>query len=160
MFGKGKISITVAKTRFTPGDTISGGITLTLKKPVKANEASISLICEQTVTRPGNIVNGKRMSSTTDHNRVYDFKQKLDGEKEYGQQQSYQFELTVPADALNMSPQIPGMGSGAGELLNVLQTASAIFNVGSVQSTKWYLQAKLDIPGGFDVTEKTDISIA
>lgn len=99
MFGKGKISVAIARTRYAPGDTISGDVTLTLKKPVKASEACISLICEQTVTRPGDMVQGRRRPSTTEHIRIYDFKQKLDSEKEYGQTQSYKFELKIPADS-------------------------------------------------------------
>ena len=48
MFGKGKIDINIPKTDFLPGDKISGNVLLALKKPVKAREASISLIGEQT----------------------------------------------------------------------------------------------------------------
>lgn len=58
-----------------------------------------------------------------------------------------------------MTPQIPGMGGEAVELLKIVQTAAAVLGAGSIQSTKWYLLAKLDIPGGFDVTEKTDLTI-
>lgn len=50
-FGKGKINMTVQKTNYAPGDTISGNVALTLKNPVQAREVSISLIGEQLMTR-------------------------------------------------------------------------------------------------------------
>ena len=46
-FGKGKIDVTILKTYYAPGDIISGNVALTLKKPVKMREVSISLIGEQ-----------------------------------------------------------------------------------------------------------------
>ena len=49
-FDKGKINITIQKTNYAPGDTISGNAALTLKKPVKAKEVSISLIGEEVTT--------------------------------------------------------------------------------------------------------------
>jgi hypothetical protein len=51
MFGKGKINIAIKKTGYSPGDTISGNVALTLKKPVKAREVSVSLIGEQKTTQ-------------------------------------------------------------------------------------------------------------
>ncbi|NWF77067.1 MAG: hypothetical protein HXY36_00450 [Chloroflexi bacterium] len=50
MFGKGKIDIAIQKFNYAPGDTISGNVALTLKKPVNAREVSISLIGEQLIT--------------------------------------------------------------------------------------------------------------
>jgi hypothetical protein len=49
-FGKGKINISIQKTYYAPGDLISGNVALTLKKPVKAREVSISLIGEEITT--------------------------------------------------------------------------------------------------------------
>jgi hypothetical protein len=46
-----KINIVTKKTNYAPGDTISGSVDLTLKKPVKARELSISLIGEYKTTR-------------------------------------------------------------------------------------------------------------
>ena len=51
MFGrKGRIDVAIQKTNYAPGDTISGNVTLTLKKPVEAREVSISLIGTAWVT--------------------------------------------------------------------------------------------------------------
>ena len=100
MFGKGKIDITITKTNFAPGDKISGNVVLTLKKPVKAREASISLVGEQTTTR-GGITSTEQSKSTQ---RIYDFKHKLDGEKEYSGEVKYDFEIKLPADILSRQP--------------------------------------------------------
>ena len=82
MFGsKGKINIAIQKTYYAPGDIISGDVSLTLKKPVKAREVSVSLIGEhkttQTTPRVGGTMGGggMSMSTTTKTVRIYDFKQ-------------------------------------------------------------------------------------
>jgi hypothetical protein len=148
-FGRGRIDITVQKTNYAPGDTISGNVALTLKKPVQAREVSISLIGTAWVTTysgtttssgvgigGGGITLGGRRSSSSwkEHKRIYDFKQQLDGEKEYSGGREYPFELKIPADILSMKPQMTGRIS-------------------------WCLLAKLDIPRGQDVSKKVDVTI-
>jgi hypothetical protein len=141
MFSKGKINIAIQKTSYVPGDIISGNVALTLKKPVKAREVSISLIGEEITTGGGGTVcrGGGRTSSgvgtmgcgagSTRIERIYDFKQQLDGEKEYTQGREYRFEIKIPAD-------IP-----------------------VARHLRWYLSAKLDIPGALDINKKVDITI-
>ena len=162
MFGsKGKIDIAIQKTNYAPGDTVSGNVALTLKKPVKAREVSISLIGTAWVTTysgtrtggfnspmpsGGGMMMGRRrggiggmgMQKSTMKQRanVYDFKQELDGEREYSEGRRYRFEIKIPEDILSMRSQMPNMGP-----------------------IKWYLSAKLDIPGGLDVSKKVDITI-
>jgi hypothetical protein len=150
MFGKGKIDIIIPKTNFAPGDKISGNVVLTLKKPVKAREASISLIGEQTTTR-GGITSTEQSKSTQ---RIYDFKHRLDGEKEYDTEAKYEFEIKLPADILSRQPQMPQVGGTLGQGLKIAQ---AITGMGVWAS--WYLLAKLDIPGGIDITKKVQITI-
>jgi hypothetical protein len=58
MFGKGKINIALQKTHYAPGDIISGNVALTLKKPVKAREVSISLIGEHKTTQTTSQIGG------------------------------------------------------------------------------------------------------
>ena len=38
IFNKGKINIAIQRTGYAPGDTVSGNVALTLKKPVRARE--------------------------------------------------------------------------------------------------------------------------
>jgi len=163
MFGKGKINIALQKTHYAPGDIISGDVALTLKKPVKAREVSISLIGEhkstQTAPRVGGPMGGggMSMSTTTKTVRIYDFKQQLDSEKEYSQGREYHFEMKIPADTMSMRPLMPE--GKLGQVLNVAQTAAAMTGAIPFQRIKWYLLAKLDIPGGLDIKKKVDVTI-
>ena len=165
MFGKGKIDVAIQKSHYAPGDLISGSVSLTLKKPVRAREISISLIGEhkttQTTTGIGGPMGGggMSMSTTTKTVRIYDFKQQLDGEKEYGQGGEYSFEIKIPADTLSMRPLVTEQESKLGQVLRVAQTAAAMTGAIPFQRIKWYLLAKLDVPGGFDVSKKVDITI-
>jgi len=159
MFGKGKINIAVQRTNYAPGDTISGKVALTLKKPVKAREVSISLIGEQKNTRVGGMTGNKEMSTTTQRIRIYDFKQQLDSEKEYSQGQEYRFEIKIPADILSTRPQMPELEGKLGQGLKIAQAAAAMTGAIPFQRTKWYLLAKLDIPGGLDIKKTADVTI-
>jgi sporulation-control protein spo0M len=150
MFGRGKIDISIQKTKYTPGDTISGTIDLTLKKPVKAREMTISLLGEYTtkVTRRRGLVPGieraRRGSisdwltssestydvrTKTESVRICTFKEQLGGEAEYSQSRRYHLRIRIPPDT---------------------PISSVI---------KWYLLARLDIAHGLDVTKKIRITI-
>lgn len=165
MFGKGKIDIAIQKGHYAPGDIISGDVALTLKKPVKAREVSISLIGEHKITettpRAGGPVGGggMSMSTTTKTVRIYDFKQQLDSEKDYSQGGEYRFEIKIPADTLSIRPQLSEVEGKLGQVLKVAQTAVAMTGAIPFQRIKWYLLAKLDIPGGLDISKKVDIII-
>jgi hypothetical protein len=176
MFGsKGKIDIVIQKYNYAPGDNISGNVALLLRKPVNAREMSISLVGEQLITNTQDIrrkglimddeeMSGSRMgsmmgsssrrwgsegmmigtrrekSTTTDRVRVYNFKQQLDSEKEYSQGQEYYFfEIKIPKDILGTRPEVTSLAPS--------------------YPIKWYLLAKLDIPGRPDISRKVDITI-
>jgi hypothetical protein len=149
MFDKGKIEVTIPRNHFSPGDTISGKVTLTIKKSVAAKEVSVSLIGERTTTSGGGLAGGDRK---TEKQRVYDFKVSLDGEKEYDKGGEYPFELKIPADILSVrGPQLEGT---VGQVVKIAQVVT-----GGGSSTKWHLQAKLDIPRGIDIKKDVDITI-
>jgi hypothetical protein len=157
MFGKGKINISIPKSHYLPGDIISGDVDLKLKKPVQAREMSLSLIGEQESTRVSGITSSGGTSTSTQTIRIYDFKHQLDGEKEYSQGHQYHFEIKIPADILSMRPQMPEGVLGTG--LEIVRAAAAMTGAIPYQQTRWYLLAKLDIPGGLDVSKKADITI-
>jgi len=159
MFDKGKINIEMQRNHYAAGDTIVGRVSLTLKKPVKAKELSISLIGEQTSTRVGGMMGSRDKSTSTEHTRIYDFRQQIDGEKEYTKESDYGFEIKIPADILSIKPQMPELGGVAGQGLKIAQAAAAMTGSIPLQRTKWYLLAKLDIPGALDIKRKADITI-
>ena len=152
MFDKGKIEVAVPKTQFAPGETISGKVTLTLKKPVKAREVSISLVGEQTTTRGGGLVGGERRKKEKE--RFYNFKVSLDGEKEYEKGGEYPFEIKIPADILSARGQLPQPGGAVGQAFKIAQVVT-----GTGISTEWCLLAKLDIPRGTDITKEVQVTI-
>jgi hypothetical protein len=70
--------------------------------------------------------------------RIYDFKQQLDGEKEYIGGPEYHFEIKIPGDIVSVPPQMAGR----------------------IQSpVRWYLLAQMDIPHGPDISKKADITV-
>ena len=163
MFGKGKIEVTIAKTGYEPGDTISGSVTLALKKPVTARELSVSLIGEQRTTRTTASMRSGAIDTQQQRVRVYDFKERLDGEKEYAPGQEYHFEMKIPADVLGGAPEQPQAEGKLGQVVKAAQTVGVV--TGAIpyhrtrQSTKWQLHVKLDVPRGLDVSRKVDITI-
>ncbi|MCJ7669038.1 MAG: hypothetical protein MUO61_00775 [Dehalococcoidia bacterium] len=135
MFGsKGKINIAIQKSHYAPGDIVSGNVALTLKKPVKAKELSISLIGEQRITDKHSETSislldmGRSSSSSTRKIRIYDFKLSLDSEKEYTEGREYRFDIKIQGD-IQPSP------------------------------IKWYLLAILDISSALEISKKVDITI-
>ena len=102
---------------------------------------------------------GMSMSTTTKTVRIYDFKQQLDSEKEYSQGWKYRFEIKIPADTLSIRPQLSEVEGKLGQVLKVAQAAAAMTGAIPFQRIKWYLLAKLDIPGGLDISKRVDIII-
>ena len=102
---------------------------------------------------------GGQTSTTTQRVRIYDFKQQLDSEKEYSQGREYRFEIKIPADTLTMRPLMPEVEGKLGQGLKVAQAAAVMTGAIPFQRIKWYLLAKLDIPGGLDINKKVDITI-
>ena len=147
MFSKGKIDIAVPKTNFNTGEVISGIATLNMKKRAKAREFTISLICEQKIKER----RGTSRSTRTD--RIYEFEQQLDGEKEYEGSGTYPFEIKIPEDVLGQQPQLEGT------LGTALGIAQSLTGMGATKRTSWYLLARLDIPWGADTKEKVQITI-
>ncbi len=154
---KGKISISIPKTAYNPGETISGDVTLTLNGPVKAREFSISLIGDQRYNRRGTVEFGKKTGRNYD--RVYDFRLQLDGEKEYAQGGQYHFEIKIPAEILK-KPQMPeAMDEQTQQRVQMMQAMASIAGSYMPRPTQWYLLAQMDIPMGVDIKKTIDITI-
>ncbi len=177
MFGflKGKIAIKLNQSNFKPGDLIQGTITLDLKKPTNARGIFVKFYGTQKTTQhsggvsfqPGgglklsaggiSIGSGRSKSSVRHSSKsqtvtVYEFEQMIDGEKEYANgPQSYEFKIQIPSDLLDQNAA-PNEMIGA-----IVQTAK--FLSGNVTNVKWYINAKLDVPGGFDLSKQIQINV-
>jgi hypothetical protein len=155
IFSKGKANIMIPKTGYLPGETISGTVTLAVDKPVLAKEFRVSLVGEQKTTHQRRDSDG-HYTTETETKRVYDFKQQLDGEKEYSGKKEYSFSIKVPQDILARTQPLQLEGT-AGQVFRFAQGAAAM--MGAIPRTNWFVEASLDIPKGFDVNKKVDITI-
>ena len=98
------------------------------------------------------VATGQRQRRKTSYRRIFDFKQPLDGEKEYpsGQVLRYPFKIKVP-DTTNLANKPEGMMGDALQAAQFLSGASTVIT--------WNLIAKLDC-SGLDVNKKVQVNIA
>lgn len=118
---------------------------------------SVTLVGEERVRQTRRTSKGT--STYTDINRFYDFTQSLDSEKEYSKQHDYNFEIKIPNDVLGVEVQQTDIGGKLGQGIKFINQAAAMSGMIPRRQIKWYLQAKLDIPGGLDVSKEVDITI-
>jgi len=158
-FGKGKIKVLIDNFNFSPGETVSGKISVELKKPILAKQLKIGLIGLETSTRtqmgPGFGIGGRRRSGISHQrtrNTVYSFYMPVGGEKEYSKGE-YQFEIKIPTDILQEKPKAAEGVGGA-----LIKTAEILG--GTVRSrVDWYLEAALDLEKKLDIKNKVQINI-
>lgn len=150
---KGKIQITPGSFNYSPGDTVSGQLSLQLRKPVKASELSISLVGER-VSYNSRRTGFSRQPNYQGSNRtvqtVYNVKQVLDGSKEYSSgERSYNFKIKLPKN------MISNFESDNAVMNTIVKTAQVIEGVNAIN---WYLVGDLDAVG-IDVKKKVQINI-
>ena len=143
---KGKIEIILDKSNYSQGDTITGKINLTIKKPIKSKALSIRLVAIGIVS--GEIRKGAikpyGKSQVKDETKIFDFKQPVEGTKEYqpGQELNYDFKIKIPKD-LEKSPRLgPIIGAEDNQTTTI----------------KWNLIADLDITG-INISKKIPVNI-
>jgi len=147
LFGTPKISVTLQKYNFNPGDMANGTIKLNLKKPTYARKLEIHLIGIRKV----------RKGTSQRIEKVYDFEMPVQGEKEY-QSETINFELQIPLDILDARNQQQAMQESfedklgsAGKFISALSVGTGV--------TSWKIRAQLDVPKAFDVKADQDIQI-
>lgn len=146
-FGKGKIDIVIEKYNYSPGETVKGKLILNLKETVHAKSLKVGIVGEKTTTVTLTI-NGKTNTRHSNVN-VFSFEMPLDGEKDYVRRE-YDFEMKVPGNLTQ--PSIPE--GVAGDILKSVQILA-----GREGTIKWYITAKLDVPKGFDVSNRVQVNI-
>ena len=107
-FSKGKINILIEKFNFSPGETIEGKVSLSLKKTIDAKGVYVELLGQERV------IQGYGNTRNVRYNTIFNFKQPLDGEKQYRSKQEmiYDFEIKIPQDVLTQK-QVPNDTLGA-----------------------------------------------
>ena len=152
LFGPEKITLTLEKYNFKPGDMIKGNVKLNLKKPVKARKMEVSFIGSRREQRRNS--NGR---TQTHHVKVFDFTQPLGPEKEY-QSESFDFEIKIPSDVIQQTRT-----QHEGKLDGKLGTAVAIGAALAGQRSypiEWKVKAQLDVPMKFDVKKSQKIILS
>jgi hypothetical protein len=149
MFGflKGNIVLNLNKYNISPGDVVSGTLTLNLKKSLKAKELVIRLIAYEVRRRL--TTKGGSSSST----KIYDVKIPLDGEKEYlpsSQPLVYNFSITIPKSVGSINEVA---NNSFGSAIKTVQLFSGVNN-----TVTWYLEGRLSIPW-FDIKKRIQLNI-
>ncbi|MDD5163317.1 MAG: hypothetical protein PHD95_03870 [Candidatus ainarchaeum sp.] len=154
-FFEGKINLDLqGKTNFFFGETISGQLVLSLRKPKQARQLRIVLQGTEIFTHPSTVFrNGRQVTEMrTESIVVFSTEEILDNEKTYSSGETrYDFSIQAPAQAFAR----PKLESTLGNVLNVMQTFS-----GNRSRIKWELKASLDVPGSVDVSKNLQISLA
>ncbi|MFH1290750.1 MAG: hypothetical protein ABIH92_05060 [Nanoarchaeota archaeon] len=147
---KGKIKIGLTHFQFSPGDTIEGKISLNLKKPVEAKALKVGLVGIYKNTKYGRSGSGG-LSRSSRSGYAFEFRQPLDGEKEYpASEKIYDFKLKIPKDLLSSR----ALGNN---MLGTLVKSAQILS-GNISSIRWYVVANLEMKG-FDISKKVQVNI-
>ena len=141
---KGKIEIVVSRMNYLFNETISGTVKMQLNKPIEARGMRVKLVAEQEVYVRQHNGNYTKQTKT-----LYEFTQPLDGAKTYSiEPVEYKFDIKTPA---SLSQQ-----GGIGMQL----VSSGMSLLGTRPGPiRWWLDASLDIPKGFDVSTRLQITV-
>jgi len=154
LFGPDKITVTLEKYQYKPGDVIKGSVGLNLRKPIRARKLVVSLLGKVKTTH-----RDSKGHMQTEDVVVYDFTTPLDGENDY-LSEMYTFEIKIQSDLLQMyssKQQIQQM------LQAKLGTIGAILSqmaIGGQSPVRWMVHTQLDIPMKLDVHKSQDIVIS
>jgi len=151
MFGfeKKEIEIFLEKYNYSPGEFISGKISIKLSKPIHAKKLKVALIGEK-ITVMTEKDSNRKTNTTEEKTYVYNFQISLDGEKEYTEGE-YEFQIKIPQNILQ-GVSLPKIGIE--DMINSMQLPSSYQSM-----TNWYVVANLDVPMGFDISHKIQINI-
>jgi hypothetical protein len=150
LFGPEKITFTLEKYDYKPGEKITGSVKLNLKKPTSARKLEIALIGQRkTTTRTGN-------RTQTSYQTVYNFRVPLGGEQEYKDGQ-YNFSIPIPNDVLQEKSQRQIVGEQLEEKLGAAGKFIGTIAMGGSSRINWSVQAQLDVPMRLDIKKSQDI---
>ena len=146
---KGSIKIQLNNYNYSPGDTIQGNVLLNLKKPTSSESVNITLSGIQKTTNPSTNSKGG-MSTNTNYDTIFSFKQPLEGRKDYSiGEKKYTFKIKIPSDIKSKS------------INPVTETITKSFQFlsNSFSTIQWYLTAELET-SGLNLKDKVQINIA
>ena len=153
LFGPDKITFTLEKYDYKPGEKITGQVKLNLKKPVSARKLEVSLIGKRKIKQHTS------RGSSTHYDKIYDFKMPLSGEKEYHKDQ-FDFSIPIPDDILNMKTSRQRVQDNLEEKLGAAGSVIGAVAMGGRTIISWSVKAQLDVPKKLDIKKSQDIVIS
>ena len=153
LFGPDKITFTLEKYDYKPGDKIAGSVKLNLKKPTSARKLEISLIGRRKTTRRTS------KGTQTSYETVYDFSVPLGGEQEY-QDGQYSFEIPIPSDILYEKSAQQRAQEKLEDKLGAAGSIIGAVAMGGRSRINWSVRAQLDVPMKLDIKKSQDIVIS
>ncbi|MCX6667620.1 MAG: hypothetical protein NTV74_05220 [Euryarchaeota archaeon] len=154
LFGPDKITVTLDKYQYRPGDVIMGSVGLNLRKPTRARKLVVSLL--------GKVKTTHRDSKGRMHTEdviVYDFTIPLDGENDY-LSEMYKFEIKIQSDLLQMHSSTQQIQQLLQSKLGAIGGILGQMAMGGQGPVRWMVHAQLDIPMKLDVHKTQDIAIS
>ena len=169
LFGPEKITLTLEKYDYEPGEIIQGKLSLELKKPKRAKALKVAFVGEKWLDERNQ---GRRYTNKYPllRNEI-----QIDGENEY-QRNIYNFELKVPEDVLDKSKNwgedgVAFIGNKTvqmGERTAALQKKAkklAMLMTGTTEEAPmgaydiWYIEAKLEVPFAKDLSNTVEVKL-
>ncbi|MFA5931011.1 MAG: hypothetical protein WC821_01730 [archaeon] len=145
----GSVSVLIPKTIFSPNEKVEGSLSLTLLKPVNCNEINVTLFAEQKRTVRAPTKNNPR-NTRNEVVRIYEYVQKLKDKQNLPATNSeYNFSFIVPQNAKQLETQNNSFNTGLS--INLFSMKP--------NPVKWFIEAKINLAGTFDIYEKKEIQI-
>jgi len=154
LFGPDKITVTLDKLQYKPGDVITGSVGLNLRKPVRARKIFVSLLGKVKTTH-----RDAQGHMHTEDITVYDFTVPLDSENDY-LSQIYHFEIKIQSDILQMHSSGQQIQQLLQAKLGAIGSILGQMTMGGQGPVRWMVHAQLDIPMKLDVHKTQDIVIS
>ena len=153
---RGDLEVILEKFQFSPGDTVSGKITLKLKKPTQANKLTVSVVGQKITKKREINFAGNMPREQTTIDKIFSFDLQLDGSKEYTEGE-YPFSIKLPVDIVQQQT----MANSEGALGTVAKVFNAVNNLsgGTTVRTEWFVEAQLDVPKAIDMRKKVMINV-
>jgi len=145
--GEGKITVTLQKSIFAPGETMRGKARLEIGAPKQARALRLELYREEQRSAQ-HMGAGGATHHSSHRQKIVEFSKPLSGEKLYTPGEEYEFELVAPNAATSLSlPPSPISG---------IVTALASL---AIPAPRYYVAVVLDLPMSLDISGRVQIQM-
>jgi hypothetical protein len=148
--GRGEVKLELDQTKLAPGGVIRGRLVLLLGEPVEARRLVVTLRARQRLLEIPTSTAGRGVAAS--HAPVYAHDLELGGARRY-ESTTLPFELTVPADALDLRP-----AAATNPLADAMRSVASALSPhpGPIE---WQVVGALEIAWGRDLASEVDIVV-